>query len=187
MSSGAVDPPQRFQRLFRAEARCVRHHHLGEANDGVEGVAARGSCWRRTATCSRSPTGAAGSCPRSRGIGARSGSPAPIARRRSAGDEWSLGKFARLPAPDHKRADDLVCADQWHNEARSIAGLHRDLSQRSWRLVTYIGGLLRLFVLVAWRIASDAPRYWSSTAAISSSLKPKAARSRNSCCISSKT
>ena len=59
----------------------------------------------------------------------------------------SLGKFARLPAPDHKRADDSVCADQRHNEARSIAGLHRDLSQRSWRLVTYIGGLLRLFVL----------------------------------------
>src|SRR5215472_16316418 len=59
----------------------------------------------------------------------------------------TLGKFARLLAPDHKRAEDSVCADQWHNEARSIAGLHSDFSQRTWRLVTYIGGLLRLFVL----------------------------------------
>src|SRR5215469_15535256 len=59
----------------------------------------------------------------------------------------TLGKFARLLAPDHKRAEDLVCADQWHNKARSIASLHSDFSQRTWRLVTYIGGLLRLFVL----------------------------------------
>src|SRR6516225_6425340 len=59
----------------------------------------------------------------------------------------TLRKFARLLAPDHKRAEDLVCADQWHNEARSIASLHSDFSQRTWRLVTYIGGLLRLFVL----------------------------------------
>ena len=44
-------------------------------------------------------------------------------------------------------SEDLVCADQWHNEARSIAGLHSDFSQRTWRLVTNIGGLLRLFVL----------------------------------------
>src|SRR5262249_8506414 len=58
-----------------------------------------------------------------------------------------LGKAARSLAPDHERAEDLVCADQWHNEARSIAGLHSDFSQRTWRLVTYIGGLLRLFVL----------------------------------------
>ena len=59
----------------------------------------------------------------------------------------ALGKFARLLAPDHKRADDLVCADQWNNEPRSITGLHGDFSQRTWRLVTDIGGLLRLFVL----------------------------------------
>src|SRR5262249_220441 len=58
----------------------------------------------------------------------------------------TLGKFAWLLAPDHKRAEDSVCADQWHNEARSIAGLYSDFSQRAWRLVTYIGGLLRLFV-----------------------------------------
>src|SRR5262249_38283118 len=59
----------------------------------------------------------------------------------------TLRKCARLLAPDHQRAEDLVCANQWHNEARSIAGLHSDFSQRTWRLVTYIGGLLRLFVL----------------------------------------
>src|SRR5262245_57995206 len=57
-----------------------------------------------------------------------------------------LTKFARLLAPDHKRAEDLVCADQRHNEARSITTLHRDFSQRTWRLVTDIGGLLRLLV-----------------------------------------
>src|SRR5262249_27211707 len=55
-----------------------------------------------------------------------------------------LGKLSRLFAPDHERAEDLVCADQWHNEARSIAGLHRDLSDRARRLVAYIGNLLRL-------------------------------------------
>src|SRR5215813_1540972 len=68
----------------------------------------------------------------------------------------TLRKFARLLAPDHKRAEDLVCADQWHYEARSIAGLHSDFSQRTWRLVAYIGDLLRLSVLghLADRIGS---------------------------------
>src|SRR5262245_40288502 len=59
----------------------------------------------------------------------------------------TFGKFARLLTPDHKRAEDLVCADQWHNKARSIAGLHSDFSQRTWRLLADIGDLLRLPVL----------------------------------------
>src|SRR5262245_42583628 len=59
----------------------------------------------------------------------------------------TLRKFARLLAPNHKRAEDLVCADQWHNEARLIAGLHSDFSQRTWRLLADIGDLLRLPVL----------------------------------------
>jgi len=33
---------------------------------------------------------------------------------------------------------------QRHNEARTIAGPHRDLSDRARRLVAYIGSLLRL-------------------------------------------
>src|SRR5262249_25774401 len=59
----------------------------------------------------------------------------------------TLGKVAWLFAADHERAEDLVPADQWHNKARSIAGLLSDFSQRTWRFVAYIGGLLRLFVL----------------------------------------
>jgi hypothetical protein len=33
---GGIHPAQRFQRLFRAEARRVADHHLGEPDDGVE-------------------------------------------------------------------------------------------------------------------------------------------------------
>src|SRR5215472_10590737 len=32
----AVDPAQRFQRLFRAEARRIADHHLGQPDDGIE-------------------------------------------------------------------------------------------------------------------------------------------------------
>src|SRR5262245_22022927 len=70
-----------------------------------------------------------------------------LGRERLQEMNGTLRKFARLLAPDHKRAEDLVCADQWHNEARSIPGLHSDFSQRTWRLVTYIGDLLRSSVL----------------------------------------
>src|SRR5262249_31305067 len=55
-----------------------------------------------------------------------------------------FGKVARSLAPDHECSDDLVCAYQRHNKARSIASPHRDLSDRAWRLVAYIGNLLRL-------------------------------------------
>src|SRR6478672_3495001 len=33
---GGIDTAQRFQRVFRAEARRVGDHHLGQADDGVE-------------------------------------------------------------------------------------------------------------------------------------------------------
>jgi hypothetical protein len=36
MGPGGIHPAQRFQRLFRAEARRVGDHHLGQADDGVE-------------------------------------------------------------------------------------------------------------------------------------------------------
>ena len=36
VSSGAVHALQRFLRLFRTEARCVRDHHLGKPDNGVE-------------------------------------------------------------------------------------------------------------------------------------------------------
>jgi hypothetical protein len=36
MRAGAVHALQRLKRLFRAEARRVGDHHLGEADDGVE-------------------------------------------------------------------------------------------------------------------------------------------------------
>src|SRR5262245_12717157 len=53
-------------------------------------------------------------------------------------------KVARSLAPDHECSDDLVCAYQRHNKACSIASPHRNLSDRAWRLVAYIGNLLRL-------------------------------------------
>src|SRR5262249_46550389 len=56
----------------------------------------------------------------------------------------TLGKFARLLAPDHERPDNALCADQRHDEARPKSGPHRDLSDRAWRLVADIGNLLRL-------------------------------------------
>jgi hypothetical protein len=34
--SGGIHPAQGLQRVFRAEARRVRDHHLGQADDGVE-------------------------------------------------------------------------------------------------------------------------------------------------------
>src|SRR5438132_5080275 len=36
---GSIHTAQRFQRLFRAEARRIADHHLGQADDGVEGGA----------------------------------------------------------------------------------------------------------------------------------------------------
>src|SRR5215813_6393551 len=50
VSTGGIHAAQRFQRLFRAEARRVADHHLGEPDDGVQ---------RRA----HSPPPAAGSCP----------------------------------------------------------------------------------------------------------------------------
>src|SRR5262249_60076081 len=49
-----------------------------------------------------------------------------------------LGKVARLLAPDHKRPDDTICADQGHDEARPKSGPHRNFSDRGWRLVAKI-------------------------------------------------
>src|SRR5215471_14544056 len=59
----------------------------------------------------------------------------------------TLGKVSWLFAPDHECSDDLVCAYQRHNKARTIAGPYRDLSQRARRLLAYIDDLLRLPVL----------------------------------------
>jgi hypothetical protein len=50
----------------------------------------------------------------------------------------TLGKFARLLAPDHERPDNALCADQRHDEARPKSGPHRDLSDRACRLVADI-------------------------------------------------
>src|SRR5262249_20898573 len=36
MGTRTVDPAQRLQRLFRAEARRIADHHLGQPDDGVE-------------------------------------------------------------------------------------------------------------------------------------------------------
>src|SRR6516165_4382397 len=36
MGAGGIDTAQRLQRLFRAEARGIGDHHLGQADDGVE-------------------------------------------------------------------------------------------------------------------------------------------------------
>src|SRR5262249_5388360 len=36
VGAGGIHTAQRFQRLFRAEARRVSHHHLRQADDGVE-------------------------------------------------------------------------------------------------------------------------------------------------------
>jgi len=36
MGPGSIHTAQRFQRVFRAEARRVGDHHLGQADDGVE-------------------------------------------------------------------------------------------------------------------------------------------------------
>jgi hypothetical protein len=35
VSASAIHTLQRLLRLFRAEARCIRDHHLGQTNDGV--------------------------------------------------------------------------------------------------------------------------------------------------------
>src|SRR5262245_8679355 len=59
----------------------------------------------------------------------------------------TLGKFARLLAPDHERPDDALCADQRHDEARPKSGPHCDLSDRAWRLVANICDLQWLSVL----------------------------------------
>src|SRR5215472_15501582 len=59
----------------------------------------------------------------------------------------TLGKFARLLAPDHERPDDTICADQRHDEARPKSGPHRDLSDRAWRLVADVCDLQWLSIL----------------------------------------
>jgi hypothetical protein len=51
-----------------------------------------------------------------------------------------------LFAPDHECPDDLVRAYQRHDEARTIAGRHRDLPLRAWRLIADIGHLFGLSV-----------------------------------------
>src|SRR4029077_15703455 len=36
VGTSTVNPTQRLGRLFRAEARRIAHHHLGQPNDGIE-------------------------------------------------------------------------------------------------------------------------------------------------------
>src|SRR5204863_2895673 len=59
----------------------------------------------------------------------------------------TLGKVARLLAPDHERPDNTICANQWHDETRPKSSPHRDLSNRAWRFVADVCDLQWLSIL----------------------------------------
>src|SRR6266536_1114640 len=58
-----------------------------------------------------------------------------------------FGKIAGLLAPDHERADDAIWIGKRHNEACTKSGLHCDLSDDAWRLLTDVRGLVGFFIL----------------------------------------
>src|SRR5215831_6971327 len=145
VSPSAVHALQRLLRLFRAEARRIGDQHIGEPDDGIERraqlVAHAGyelrlvlARYLQLAAFVLDLAEQARVLDRQHRLG----------RERLQEMNGTLGKFARLLAPDHECSDDLVCAYQRHNKARTIASPHRDLSDRARRLVAYIGNLLRL-------------------------------------------
>jgi len=145
---GCIHTAQRFQRLLRAESPGVGDHHLRQANDGVE---------RRTQLVAHAGE-------ELRLVFARHLKLAALLldlteqtrvldcqhRLRGEGLQQfnrARGKFARLLPPDHERADDPICPDQRHDEARSKSGAHCDLSYWAWRLIANICDLQWLSVL----------------------------------------
>src|SRR5262249_42534338 len=148
VSTSAMHALQRLLRLLRAETRRVGDQHVGQPDDGVkrraELVAHAGNELRlmlagqlKLAALVLDLAEQARILDREHRLG----------RERLQEINGTLGKVAWLFAPDYECSDDLVCAYQRHNKARTIAGPHRDLSQRARRLVAYIGDLLRLPVL----------------------------------------
>jgi hypothetical protein len=139
---GGIHAAQRFLRFFRAEARRVGDHHLGQADDGVEGgaqlVAHAGEELRLVLTRLRElPTLLLDLAEQTR----------ILDRQHRLGCERLkklnriFRKIARLLAPDHERPNDAVCADQRHDETCSKSGSHCDLSDWAWRLVADIRDL----------------------------------------------
>src|SRR6516165_7001412 len=148
MSPSAVHALQWLLRLLCAEARRIGDQHICEPDDGIERraqlMAHAGDELRLVLARQLELTALVLDLAEQARVLDRQHR---LGRERLQEMNGTLGKVAGLLAADHQRAQDLVPADQWHKEARSIAGLHSDFSQRTWRLVTYIGGLLRLFVL----------------------------------------
>src|SRR5262245_49542136 len=128
VGAGGIDAPQRLQRPVRAEPRCVRDHHLGQADDGVERraqlVAHAGEELRLALACLRQlpallldlaeQSGVLNSQHRLGGEGLQQLDRAP-------------GKFARLAAAHHQRADDLLGADQRHRQKGTETGTNDDV------------------------------------------------------------
>src|SRR5262249_52064493 len=145
VSPSAVHALQWLLRLFSAEACRVFDHHFGQSDDGVEGRAqlmAHAGDELRLVFARQLELAAfvfdlaEQACVLD--------SEHRLGCERLQEMNGILGKVARLLAPDHECSDDFVCAYQRHNKARTIAGPHRDLSDRAWRLVADIGNLLRL-------------------------------------------
>src|SRR5262249_21996424 len=147
-SSSAVHALQRLLRLLCAETRRISDQHVREPDDGVE---------RRAQLMAHARDELRLVLARLRQLAALFLDLAEQARvldgqhrlRRERLQEinGTLGKVARLLAPDHERPDDTICADQRHDEARPKSGPHCDLSHRAWRLVANIRDLQWLSVL----------------------------------------
>src|SRR5262249_18713531 len=145
VSPSAIHALKRFLRLFCSKARRVFDHHFGQSDDGVERrakfVAHAGDELRLVLACHLQLAAFVLDLAEQARV---------LDRQHRLGCESLqelndiLGKVARLLAPDDECSDDFVCAYQRHNKARTIAGPHRDLSDRAWRLVADIGNLLRL-------------------------------------------
>src|SRR5262245_53929811 len=157
VSPSAVHALQRLLRLFCAEARRVGYHHVSEPDNGIE---------RRAQLMAHAGDELRLVLARQLQLAALVLDLAEQARvldcqhrlRRERLQEMNgtLGKVTRLFAANYQRSHDFVRADQWNREAGTIAGPHRDFSQRARRLVANIGDLQRLSVLghLADRIGS---------------------------------
>ncbi len=165
-------------RFFRAEARRVADHHLGQPDDRVERraqlVAHAGDELRLVLA---RHLRAAGSCPRS-----------PSNRRAFwiASTDWAAKVFSRSivlrrgtgPAPcagHHQGADQLArIRKQRHHQESPVAGTQDDLLQRrGWRFVQ-VRDLDRARAFRSARPTADARarHAWLATPAINSSLMP---------------
>ena len=126
-----VNPAQRLRRLFRAEARRIADHHLGQPDDGVERGAQLVAHARHELrlVLARHFELTALFLDFREQIGVLDGQHG-LRREGLQQVERVLGKLARRFSPHHQHTDEAFRTEQRHNQHRSVSGPQQDVQHR---------------------------------------------------------